>query len=227
MIRAIVTPALLLASVTLIASESRGEVIYYTSQSSFDSQGTILSTLNLDSFGPSGGYISGQYGDLLFNNSTYVEGANGSTYAPSRDVAVSTNLQNLVVGIDSSTTHYNMLSVDAGLYYGAATASSPVVFYITTNLNTYGFSVTLSPATGPLTFEGFIADPGEYITSFVGYHNTIEVHPGGVGATDFRLGVTGSAVPEPGSLILVSIAGTLILLGGRLRRRAAHAGKVV
>jgi hypothetical protein len=219
--RSIVLLALSIGTIVVTSSDARAGLVYYSSQSSFESEGTILSRVNLDSYGTGEAVIGygTTMGGIVFETSPYAVSlgtANGS-YSTVQNVAISPEFASVVFGVESSPTQYNLL----GFQLGTVLGSSDAQVFVTTNLGGYSFTVS-APYTGnSLAFEGFVTtSPSEYITGFQVY--SAPSNGGGAAVTDFELG---TSVPEPGSLTLLATAGLLIVLGRHaVRRRRANGG---
>jgi hypothetical protein len=207
--RSIVLLPLLIGTIVLTNPAARADLVYYSSQSSFESQGSILSRVNLDSYGTGEAVIGygTSIGGIDFLTSPYAVSlgtANGS-YSTVQNVAVQPNFGAVTIGVESNPTPYNLL----GFQLGTVLGSNDAQVNVTTNVSSYNFTVS-APYTGSsLAFEGFVTtSPGEYITGFSVY--SAPSNGGGAAVTDFELG---TSVPEPGSLTLLATASLLSVLG--------------
>lgn len=108
------------------------------------------------------------------------------------------DLWNPLTGTINSAPQYDMFGFDLGVLGG----DSPVTLSVTTNVATYTFaSMSVPNVHTGLTFEGFVASPGEY---FMGFNLSADLGSEHAPAiTDVSLGNTG-VVPEPSTVLFLS-----------------------
>jgi hypothetical protein len=177
-----------------VALNASAGVTLITSQATFSTQGTVSQNTNFDSYGAGFSYPGANLviGDLTFNAlGTPLIG--GDSYGFPRNNYTDNNIQGVTIDINP-VGQYNMFGFNAGNYH-----SGSAVFNLITNLGTYSFTQSLLNA--QYLFFGFVADSGEYFTSFNDVPNQ-----SAAGFTDVQLGTNGTNnVPEPSSLALIGL----------------------
>jgi hypothetical protein len=220
----VLTLAVAIATALATHPDVRADLVYYSDQSTFESQGNILSRANLDSYGTGEAIIG--YGTVLggvvVQDSPYLIslGTANGIYPTVQNVAVSPEFSSVDFAVQSNPTQYNLL----GFLLGTVLGSSDAQISVTTNVTTYYFTVG-TPWTGSsLAFEGFATtSSSEYITGFSAY--AAPANGGGAAVTGFELGTSPSALaPEPGSLAVVALV-SLFWLGGRALRREVSSAR--
>lgn len=196
-------------AVFMMAGSAEAGVRLIGSQAALDASGTVAQSTNWDSYG----------GDFYHPGSPVVAGA----------LRFEQGAENLIGGVDdygmlrplftddliAGTTiriagNFDLFGLNAGNFRGSQNAS----FQVTTNLGSYLFTPFIADASygGALTFVGFRADAGEYLTSVRVFGN------GATGFTDVQIGNAG-AVPEPATWAMLIVGFGLV--GASMRRRAS------
>ncbi len=195
------------AAAFAFAGAANAGVTLIGSQAALDAAGTITQNSNWDSYGAGWTYPASSFnvGDLTFvaGGQNLIGGV--GDYGMSRPLFTDNNVAGTTINIAGS---YDLFGLNAGNFRGSTNAS----FQVTTNVGSYLFTPFVDSATygGALTFVGFQADAGEYITS-------VKVSgSGATGFTDIQLGTSGG-VPEPATwAMLITGFG---LVGAAMRRR--------
>lgn len=198
-------------AVLAIAGTAQAGVVMLGSQAELDAAGTIAQNTNFDNFGIQWSYPDNPYavGDLSFTASgqLLVGGIDG--FGLSRSLLTDNNIIGTTISVSGG---YNLFGLNAGNFFTEGNAN----FQVTTNLGSYQFTPILSSAAygGALTFVGFQADAGEFITSV---RVSSSFAPG---FTDVQIGnaaAVAGAVPEPATWAML-IAG-FGMVGFMARRR--------
>jgi hypothetical protein len=187
----------------LMAVQTEASLVNYSSESSFDAQGTIVYDSFFNDFGTGFGFPGNPFtrGGVTYNSTQNLTWGDTTGYTTTQTL-IGNNFWTPVLGTIASG--YSMFGFDIGTYN-----SSRITISISTSLGTYIYpSLTIANSQiGQLQFMGFVASPGEY---FTGFDISADNGPGNLpGITDVKLGNTGtSAVPEPTTVI----SGALMLL---------------
>lgn len=205
---------------------------YYFDQASFSAAGTIVHTMDFDSFssGDSPGF-SYSSGPLTVSGTDFlmVVGPDFAPFTSVRNVILNNSVdQQLHATID--TGGFNMLSFQLGNLRGYG---EQVFLELNTNIDTYYYGLYPGPAAENLSFSGFVVPVGEYFTSFsmnaTDADGNFQLTPKDqiIGLTDLRVGYTqppcasrvcgGGGVPEPATWALTILG--FGLTGAVLRRR--------
>lgn len=186
---------------------------YYADQGAFLAAGTILQTIDFDSYGPDLTMLSADetFGALTLSGDPLIVVGTDSYLQPVRNVIANNEINNALVG-DIGLTGFNMLSFQIGNLDGFGEQAFVELF---TNLDSYAYGLYPGPAPENLTFYGFVVPLGEYFTGFsmhaTNVNQNFESTPidQALAITDIRLGTTGQVcdtrvcnggggtVPEP------------------------------
>jgi hypothetical protein len=196
------------AVVFTVASASAG-VTMYTSRAAFNAQGVIVENYGFEDFSwcfntPPDPWLT--HG-VLYNSRDNLIVGNGCYGTPSQMIAY--NFWTPMTGLLDQVAHYGMFGFDFGLSGGG-----DVNMTVSTNAGSYSFFDVFYQITPTTSFFGWVADPGEYFTSF----NVTAVNGSGnlVLMDNVTLGNPG-AIPAPAAAALIGLG----LFGfGLLRRRA-------
>jgi hypothetical protein len=215
----LVLSALSLAALALAPLQA--SVIEYSSESMFQSQGTIAYNSTFNDFGTGFGFPGDPFtrGDVTYtstNNLTWGNTAIGwsGLYSTLSDTLIGNNWWTPITGTISTGPQYNMFGFHIGTYN-----TSPITFNLTTNLGNYTFaSETIADsAAGNYDFRGFISGSGEYLT---GFSVVADYGSGNLpGLTHVQVGHTANNVPDGSTTLLLSSIGFLGLAALRRFQR--------
>lgn len=194
-----------------VAFQAQAGVILLSDRTVFNGLGVIAYNSNFDDFASGFSYPGNPWtrGDVTYTSTSNVIVGTGTGYAPIRNV-ICNDWWTPLTG--TLATGYDMFGFDIG-WLGSA---SLMDVDITTNLGAYSFDDLLVPAASvSMDFLGFIAGPGEYITSF----SIASIGSGyAPGITNVAVGNTGVVIPEPSTVGLAAL-GFLALVACRRKSR--------
>ncbi len=200
--------------IMLASSLVSANVILETNRTSFENLGSIEFNYGFENFNsstfsyPSTPYTSN--GVTYTSAQNLILGATGTPYTTNGTNMMTNNYWNPITGTIDSTVH-SLFGFDAGW---SSQDDNGTVMTITTNLSSYLFNVDLNSAS-QAGFYGFVADAGEYFTSFNINTNTFNAL---ASIDNVTLGQNGNApaqVPEPTAIALMGLG----LLGFGFSRR--------
>jgi hypothetical protein len=206
---------------TACSATANAAIVFYDSRAAFNSDTENLLEANFDDFGNPGDVPA-----PLFTVTTPLTHG-GITYAnvPGNLIFSPAGLQKSIINEFGSpligtilSPDYTALAFDAGLFTPDVTTK--FTLSVTTNLASMTLvDVDFSSAVQGYRFFGFITDnPNDFFTSFE-FTRTTETE-GGVGVTNTAVGTGAIAVPEPSSLLVLSLASSAFC-ARFLRRREA------
>jgi PEP-CTERM motif len=191
-------------------------VVFYSSQSAFEAQGTISQTSNFDDLA-TGTNIAVPFprGGVMYTNVDYVidgPGAYGGVLDSVRQTLFNAQLSNITGNIDTSPATYSLFGFKTG--YVTVDPLPVENVTLTTNLGSYLVSGLSVPKAGTsLGFVGFATTtPGEFFTGFAVSTTPANATNAPV-MTDIELGNV-TPVPEPASFALAAI-GFVVAAGWR------------
>ena len=190
-----------LALAMTLCGAASANVVTFGTKADFDGQGTIVYNSNFSDFGGNFTWPSNPFtrGDVTYTSAENLTVGAGTGYSIGNVQTVMTNnyWSPLTGTISSNTNKYDLFGFDA------AVTSEPVSITLNTNLGQYLYSNLSLPNGSPnFAFEGFKASAGEYFTGF-----RIDSLGSGylVGMTNVEVGVAGSSVPEPATILLTGL----------------------
>ncbi|MDM5177420.1 hypothetical protein PO883_09480 [Massilia sp. DJPM01] len=206
--------------ITLLALWTAGAsagVLRVGQRSSLEQAGQILQRSDFDDFGagfhfPGSAFARG--GVQYTSAENLVVGAGSGLSIGQRRAVMSNEYWSPISASIASDIPYTLFGFDAAVTQGM------VDLIVATNLGSYRFDgIALQDGARSLDFLGFQATGGEYFTGF-------ELRSMGegylAGITNVALGRTGTALPEPGGMVLFLLGGGMLALAGIGRRRAAR-----
>ncbi len=203
------TAATLAALCVCGARVASAGVVFYSSQATFETQGTISQTSNFDDLA-TGTNIAVPYprGGVTYTGVNYTidgPGAYGGVLDSVRQTLFNAQLSNITGNIDTSPASYSLFGFKTGYVTVDPVPVENVT--LTTNLGSYLVSGLSVPKAGTsLGFVGFATTtPGEHFTGFtVATGPSSPTAPNAPVMTDIELGNV-TPVPEPASLMLIVV----------------------